>query len=550
MKEKNQKSFLFDINKCTGCGACVIACETEQSIAEEKSRLRRAGGRILKKLPPCTPRKNFCLAALRQVFTFNESRHPALPHFHLSLACNHCAEPVCLKNCPARAYSKDEKTGAVSIDPKKCMGCKYCTWACPYDAPKFNPERGITEKCDFCLDRINEGKKPACVVACPTGALQFEEKSVSPPAAPPRGEGAQKNIEYRTPNIESRRKEGDSFVIQKPLIGSPRRGVAGFTEAGIEPAINFIPLRRKQQPECTAPSHSGSVEKLFFSSIDIPKSKITLKKEWTLLLFTTIAYILVAFFTASVTGANGIEPFLFLGLGAAAMGLTFVHLGQKSRAWRAIFNWRTSWLSREILFFSLFMGLAGLYLLFFPRIPVLGWATAVIGFISLYSIDKIYQVAMQVGALNFHSAHVLFNGFFLYSVLTGNSMLFVFFGLLKFCLYLYRKRPGNHVSNRLSISLLRIFFGFLLPVGLFFATVENIFSGDIYLLTAASVILGELIDRAEYYDELDVITPPKQMLMDLLTMLKRDSPTCAPYARGGDEPLRGKRQRVSAFDFK
>ena len=80
-----------------------------------------------------------------------------------------------MENCPALAYTRDKKTGAVILHAEKCIGCKYCTWACPYDAPKFNPKTRIIEKCTFCNHRILDTLKPACANLCPTGALDFIE---------------------------------------------------------------------------------------------------------------------------------------------------------------------------------------------------------------------------------------------------------------------------------------------------------------------------------------------------------------------------------------
>jgi Fe-S-cluster-containing dehydrogenase component len=103
-------SFLFDPNRCTGCGACRLACSIENQLEPERS--------------------------WRRIDTFNRTRHPGVPLYHLSLACNHCAEPACMFACPALAYSRDEKSGAVLLDEGKCIGCRYCAWACPYDAPR------------------------------------------------------------------------------------------------------------------------------------------------------------------------------------------------------------------------------------------------------------------------------------------------------------------------------------------------------------------------------------------------------------------------------
>ena len=115
-----QKAFSLDLNRCTGCGACVIACTTENSRRQTLN--------------------------WREVYTFNEIHLPGVPLFNFSLGCNHCASPACVRACPALAVTKDPHTGAVIINPEHCLGCKYCTWACPYDAPRFNAASGVTEK--------------------------------------------------------------------------------------------------------------------------------------------------------------------------------------------------------------------------------------------------------------------------------------------------------------------------------------------------------------------------------------------------------------------
>ena len=459
------KAFLLDLNRCTGCGACVIACTTENSRRQALN--------------------------WREVYTFNEIHLPALPLFNLSLGCNHCASPACVRACPALAVTKDPHTGAVIVNPEHCLGCKYCTWACPYDAPRFNAASGVTEKCDFCHERLKREELPACVSICPTHALQLEERN-----------------EKKT-----------NPVIQ------------GFTEAGLQPAIRFKPLRsQKGFPECSSPPTPEAIGRLFESSQRLPQPKITLKSEWALLIFTSLAFCLVALLTVSLAGPLRINPYLFIGAGTFAMGLSTIHLGKKFRAYRAIFNLKSSWLSREIFLFSTFLGLAAAFLLFFSDATWLGWITVLLGFFGLFAIDRIYQVAMKTNPLNFHSAHTLFDGLYLTGALLGDCLLFTLFGAVKLLLYLYRKYYFKrfHRKTRPIISFLRLFFGFIVPGSLFITRPDlvpvNLDWTGLYGLFIASLLLGEFIDRTEFYDELEIVTPRKQMLIDLERSFKKRKP--------------------------
>jgi anaerobic dimethyl sulfoxide reductase subunit B len=91
--------------------------------------------------------------------------------YNISMACNHCEEPICMTKCPNKAIYKNE-VGLVLIDEKRCMGCQYCTWACPYGALHLDKTRGKMTKCTMCDDYIAEGKLPSCVTACPMRVLE------------------------------------------------------------------------------------------------------------------------------------------------------------------------------------------------------------------------------------------------------------------------------------------------------------------------------------------------------------------------------------------
>lgn len=94
--------------------------------------------------------------------------------YHLSLACNHCSAPECVHVCPTGAMHKDER-GLVCVDTRKCIGCGYCTMACPYHAPHIDQHIKKSSKCDGCTDRVAQGQAPICVEACPLRALDFDD---------------------------------------------------------------------------------------------------------------------------------------------------------------------------------------------------------------------------------------------------------------------------------------------------------------------------------------------------------------------------------------
>lgn len=96
--------------------------------------------------------------------------------YNISMSCNHCEKPICMEVCPAKAIHK-RSDGIVLIDAKKCMGCRYCAWACPYGAPQYDVAQGKITKCDFCVDLLEQGLPPVCVAACPLRAIEYGELS-------------------------------------------------------------------------------------------------------------------------------------------------------------------------------------------------------------------------------------------------------------------------------------------------------------------------------------------------------------------------------------
>lgn len=146
-KGRYQLGFFVDMEKCVGCRACEAACKQYYNLSTDvrwrKVRAREGG------------------------------EFPDSGRVFMSLACNHCERPACEKVCPVGAYHKRRKDGIVLHDKDKCIGCKYCTWACPYQVPQFEKTAKKVHKCELCVTRLDRSQRPMCVSVCPTGALDY-----------------------------------------------------------------------------------------------------------------------------------------------------------------------------------------------------------------------------------------------------------------------------------------------------------------------------------------------------------------------------------------
>ena len=145
-----QYGFYFDQSRCSGCQTCAIACKNENG------------------LPP-GPLKYL------KVYEYEKGSFPDVRVHMQWIPCYHCEKPACVTDCPTKAISKEPKFGAVLIDSDKCDGCRICYESCPYGAPVFeSDEAGVkAQKCDMCVDRLNVGEQPVCVLSCPMRALDF-----------------------------------------------------------------------------------------------------------------------------------------------------------------------------------------------------------------------------------------------------------------------------------------------------------------------------------------------------------------------------------------
>ena len=169
VSEDPEYAFIVDISKCIGCGYCVQACATENSV----------------------PAKRFRTWIEQYVVTYDgvhiespnggmdsfepvdeQLRSEALRAFYVPKLCNHCHNAPCIQVCPVGATFA-APGGFVLVDPEHCIGCSYCVQACPFGARFINPDGHMADKCTWCYHRVAKGLKPACVTVCPTGAREF-----------------------------------------------------------------------------------------------------------------------------------------------------------------------------------------------------------------------------------------------------------------------------------------------------------------------------------------------------------------------------------------
>jgi formate dehydrogenase iron-sulfur subunit len=152
---------LVDLTRCTGCGSCCAACRAFNDLPPTAH------------VPATLDCSNYTCLQAHPVGGADE----AVKTVVVKRQCMHCLHPACVSACTVGALRKTAE-GPVVYDADKCIGCRYCQYACPFDIPKYDWEDpfGLIHKCQFCFSRLDEGLGPACVAACPNGALRFGER--------------------------------------------------------------------------------------------------------------------------------------------------------------------------------------------------------------------------------------------------------------------------------------------------------------------------------------------------------------------------------------
>jgi anaerobic selenocysteine-containing dehydrogenase/Fe-S-cluster-containing dehydrogenase component len=193
-------ALLIDTERCTGCKSCEVACKQEHRLGPGEAR--------------------------NKVVWLAEQDAAGLSF--LTLACQHCERPACLRACPVhpKAIEKDPVTGVVRVNESRCTGCGECVIACPYSAMGFDPRGHHAVKCDLCEDRRGRGETTACASVCPTGAIRFDERDTL--IAQALGDG-------RT------LRENDDFLLGPATVYLERRNAVTPTASARRPAFMDAP---------------------------------------------------------------------------------------------------------------------------------------------------------------------------------------------------------------------------------------------------------------------------------------------------------------------
>ncbi|WNC74260.1 DmsC/YnfH family molybdoenzyme membrane anchor subunit [Thalassotalea psychrophila] len=361
-----QHGFFFTADNCIGCHACESACSEKND--------------------------NPAHLSFRSVGYVEGGSYPDYKRMNISMACNHCDDPVCLKGCPTKAYTKHAEYGAVLQDPETCFGCGYCTWVCPYNAPQLDPVKGRVSKCNMCVDRLEVGLKPACVSACVGNALDFgvientpenrEQCKTSIPGFP--------DPEITHPNIR--------FQQTKSMPDEMSRTDSMPVKYHKDKNGDYKPVVDQKH---------GKAKHWNFSRLN--------SRENPLVLFTLFAQAafgtFVIPFLAALFGVEAFKGFLssdmfvpltLLALAFTSFGLfmSVTHLGKPMRFYRGFNNLRYSPMSREGLGLALFSAGCGLTVLF--SIPNNDWITQLVNTllgVNLVTLtEQLPLASLQTGA--------------------------------------------------------------------------------------------------------------------------------------------------------
>lgn len=374
-----QHGFYFNADNCIACHACEAACSEKND--------------------------NPAHIAFRSVGFVESGTYPSYQRINISMACNHCDDPVCLKGCPTRAYTKFAEYGAVLQDPDICFGCGYCTWVCPYNAPQLDPVQGQVTKCNMCVDRLEAGLKPACVTACLGNALDFGVVENLPDN---RVQAKTQIPGFPTPEITH-----PNIRFQQTRT-PPKRDMY---------RVDMAPLKyhREERSDDFKPELDNKLdEERGWNLKSLLGSHENAHIAFTLGTQTAMGAFLAVFFATwyaldnMLIAPGGFAPVLVAATAILGFGLykLNMHLGKPHRFYRGFYNLRLSPVSREIAGVSLFFaGLSGYTLAslfeFSWQFPVL-WFFGAISLLGValggYYMYRLYRIKARPYWDHWHTA--------------------------------------------------------------------------------------------------------------------------------------------------
>lgn len=416
--------FIFNHDLCVSCKACCAACLLE----------------------------NRWNMSARNIYSHNSESFLPEPVINLSLACNHCENPLCLYGCPTSAYFRDTFSGAVIIDNEKCIGCRYCFWNCPYDAPWLNNEKGYIEKCNLCYQRLKEEHEPACTSACPTGALSFGEIP---------DDGALNKIKW-------------------------------VPDRNINPAL-LLTGNKENKPVKIIPDYlpPGDINRM------LPAKPKSISGELSLIAFSFLTTLSVAVGLGDFIIGNYFGKMNQLILIVLAGALSLMHLKSRIKAWRAVKNILISPLSREIFLYAAYA--VSLLASVISDDTTLMIITVIIGILLLIAIDSVYTYSDKSAFILFHSGQSFLTGLLIASFIIGAVLPFICIASAKILFNIIAVTRSGASNFYFGIRFIRIALLIISSMIIITGYERNIIAGYVIFLT------GELLDRIMYYVDFEPV---------------------------------------------
>lgn len=488
-----QFAFEVDLDRCSGCKACVTACHSLNGLDDDET--------------------------WRSVGLLHDPAQKRMQQT-VTTACHHCADPACANGCPTLAYEKDPVTGIVKHLDDQCFGCQYCLLKCPYDVPQYSKKRGIVRKCDMCVGRLRAGEAPACVQACPTQAIRIVL------------------VETKTIGLDPDKSFG--------LAGTP-------DPAYTKPTTRYVSKHGLQPALQPVDAHQIRPEHAHMPLVFMLVASQMAAGFWIFHALRTMTRFVGASGPSTGSGTAltplqhpefPITESIGLALVFLSLGLSLLHLGRPMLAWKAFLGWRRSWLSREVIAFGGLAGTASLTLLLslikwfnsvFPPIdpglfskPALALSclagTSLMCLAVLYASAMVYRDtprplwATRLTLWRFSLSAILCGGA-VYFILTGWKLILFILPVTLLVKLALEARVLNHredddpnplwkaaqlITNQLGrIWRLRVTLGLIGGAGLPLLMASGIVSGSGLAIWALFITLliaaGELLERYLFF---------------------------------------------------